>query len=703
MSLSFLVPAFLAGLIALGIPVAIHLTRRQVKDPLHFPSLMFLRRMPQQASSRRQIHRWPLLLLRALAVVLLVLAFSRPFLAGEEGASALPTTNEREVVILLDRSYSMGVGDRWERAVAAGDGVIAGLASGDRATLIPFDANVEGATESTTDFDVLRAALREVEPGVNVTRYPPALRYAERILTASPMPRREIVVISDFQRSAWDSDSGEISALRLPAGTVVTPLYIAESAPRPNVTITGADYERDSAADRDRVTIIGRLAATGEADEVPVTLEVDGRVVETRPVAFAGGTAAVAFNPLTLPPEGDLTVTLRTPEDALAGDNEFRMVISGGRGLGVLVVQGPGVRTAGSVYLDRALAIGAAPGFRPTVRRSAELRAADLEDKAVVILDQAPFPEGAIGERIRERVEAGGGLIMILGDNAPGEWPGVPASLPPALDVRDTGGVAIGYVDTGHPVFDAFAGPRTGDFGAARIYRYRPLAHDAFQRILARFGDGGVALAESPAGNGRVLVWTTTLDGSWNDLALQPVFLPFVQQMVKYAAGYAPHRGWMTVGEPFDQMTALPAGEWYDMAVTPSGAQLSLEHATPLELRERGFYQLRNQDEDRSYRFAVNLDPAEADLAAFDPAEMTSALTAGAINDPAATAEAGLTLVELERRQSGWWYLVIAVFLLLIAESLFSNRGMRGPATSTLTSTSTTRQNGSGRRRRTAA
>jgi hypothetical protein len=50
MSLSFLVPAFLAGLAAIAVPVLIHLTRRQSRQPLAFPSLMFVRRVPHRTT-----------------------------------------------------------------------------------------------------------------------------------------------------------------------------------------------------------------------------------------------------------------------------------------------------------------------------------------------------------------------------------------------------------------------------------------------------------------------------------------------------------------------------------------------------------------------------------------------------------------------------------------------------------------------------
>ena len=74
--MAFLAPLFFLGLAALAIPVLVHLIQREKKTPVQFPSLMFLRRVPYQSVQRRRINNWPLFLLRCLAVLLTVLAFS---------------------------------------------------------------------------------------------------------------------------------------------------------------------------------------------------------------------------------------------------------------------------------------------------------------------------------------------------------------------------------------------------------------------------------------------------------------------------------------------------------------------------------------------------------------------------------------------------------------------------------------------------
>lgn len=676
MPLSFLVPAFLAGLAALAIPVIIHLSRRQTKEPVQFPSLMFLQKLPQQTEQRRRIHRWPLLLLRALALALLILAFARPFLDRRPEPGAVATAGNREVVVLLDRSYSMSAGDRWDRAVAAADSVIGSVTGGDRGTLILFDSGAESGTESTVDPAALRSALADAETGPFATRYAPALRYGARLLTSSPMPRHEMVVISDFQASGWDVDGGEISSIRLPAGTQISAVPLADVETSFNVTVGDALIEREEVAGRERVTVTAQLNGSGELPAaVPVSLSVNGRVVETQDAAFdEGDFARVTFNPVTLPQAGSTRGTLTVGDDDIAADNALHFVLATDQRMGVLVIDGSAGGAGSSFFLERALDIGDEPGFRVDLRRSSNLSSADLAANSVVILNQASFPDGETGERLRGFVEEGGGLIMLMGTNPVGSWSGVLPSIPQAVDRTQRGGTNIGFIDTGHPIFEAFASPRSGDFGVARFYRYRPLPADNFPRVLARFGDGGVALAEKPVEQGRVLVWTSTLDSNWNDLSIQPVFLPFLHQMVRYAAGYSPPRGWLQVGDPLDPDVVAPVGEEFALALTPSGERVDLSEQSAIRLDEVGFYELRRSEGDpRPVTFAVNVDPGEAEATAFDPEEMTTALNAAAESGdaPAATE---LTLEERESQQSGWWYLVVIAFALFAAETVLSNR-----------------------------
>src|SRR5262249_62354430 len=108
--MAFLTPFFLLGLGAIAIPVLVHLIQREKKRVVEFPSLMFVRRIPYQSVRRRRIRHWALLMLRAAAVALIVIAFARPYMRqGPVAAAAVG--GAREIVIALDQSASVGDAD----------------------------------------------------------------------------------------------------------------------------------------------------------------------------------------------------------------------------------------------------------------------------------------------------------------------------------------------------------------------------------------------------------------------------------------------------------------------------------------------------------------------------------------------------------------------------------------------------------------
>jgi hypothetical protein len=166
--MSFLTPLFLIGLAGLAVPVIMHLIQRERKHVVEFPSLMFLRRIPYQSVRRRHIRHWPLLLLRLAALALIVMAFARPFFRRADVAAAA-TGGAREVIVLIDHSYSMAYGDRWARAVDAARNAVTSLGPSDRGSIVFFSSGAEVALRSTGDRARLMAAVATGKTGAGAT------------------------------------------------------------------------------------------------------------------------------------------------------------------------------------------------------------------------------------------------------------------------------------------------------------------------------------------------------------------------------------------------------------------------------------------------------------------------------------------------------------------------------------------------------
>ena len=409
MPLGFLVPAFLLGLAAVAIPVLVHLTRRQKARVVEFPSLMFLDRIPFQAESRRRIHHWLLLLLRALAVALIVAAFSRPFFTSSAMAAG-GGMGPREVVVLLDRSYSMGVGDRWERALEAARGVFRELGPLDRASLLVFGRNAAVSIRSTSDPMRLLAALDTLKLSDESTSYGPGLKLAQTILEETDLPAREVVLIGDFQRAGWTGDEGVF----LPSGTVVTPVALGTEVPE-NRAVARVTLPRQRLDGRDRVTPAARITRVGGEEEVTVEviLELEGRELERKQVVLpANGANGVIFEPFNLSQEYTRGAVRLASPDELEPDDVHYFVLSPGRTISVLVLDGAVRGASSSLFLREALAISEENTFGVTVQAGGGVSRADLAEKSVVVLNDGSLPEGNSAAALRSFVEAGGGLLQ---------------------------------------------------------------------------------------------------------------------------------------------------------------------------------------------------------------------------------------------------------------------------------------------------
>jgi len=688
MPLAFLAPLFLGALAALAVPIIVHLIQRERKEAQAFPSLMFLSQVPYKSTRRRNIRNVALFLLRSAALALIVLAFARPWFEGELDASS-PLANATEKVILVDRSYSMGYSDRWDRALAAANGAIDGVGPEDVATIVFFDGGAMALNQATSDHARLRATLVGVQPGSGVTRYGPGLKLAQSILDTSDKPRRQVIVISDFQRAGWDGGDG----VRMPAGTEVTPVAITDEQTA-NIAVAGVTLRREDISGRERVTAIARLinTAVDPVADVRVTLELNGRDLETMATDIGAGDAAtVTFAPFTLA-DGSQRGSIRVETDALPADDAFRLVLSPGQAVDVLVADGGGQRS--TLYLERALGIGDQPRYRTTTKPAGNVRAADFEGQEVVIWNDAAFPGGATGAALGEFVRAGGGLILVLGPRGSWESAGelFPATVGRVVDRDDPGG-AFGFIDYGHAMFEVFRAPRSGDLSAARFFRYRPVTGtDAATEVLARFDDGAPAILERRVGAGRVVVMTSTLDNYWSDLPVQPVFLPMVHQLTRYSAGWVEPSPWFTVGQVVNvagpaaivtstapesaeagaAATAAPVPDL--VAIAPGGDRIKVPTGL-LSLEESGFYEVRTPGSPEVGRVvAVNVDLNESDLVSMDAQELVAAVRPRGDAAGRAADASRVSPVDRERRQAVWWYLLIVAFVFLAVETVWANR-----------------------------
>jgi hypothetical protein len=697
---SFLTPLFFVALATLAVPVLIHLTQRERKSVVEFPSLMFLRKIPYESVQRRRIRDWLLLALRLAAIALIVTAFARPFVRGTDLAAA--PGGARDIVVLLDRSYSMSYGDTWASAQRLAADALANTTPADRISIVGFADTAEVAVRSTPDRSRAVSEINSATPGPGSTKYGPALKLAGSLLAESLLPRKEVIIVSDFQRGGWQPDD----TLRMPGGTTITPVVVG-GGQGASVALTPVALLRSREQGQpERVTVTaGVLNRTSTAvADLPIQLEIEGRVVQDLKIS-AGPTASasVSFAPVTITaPNTRAIVRLGAAGqsiDALTRDNVFNFVLTPSAPVPVMTVsQGSADAT---LYLSRALAIGEAPHFDASLQSPDALAGEAINRARVIILNDVPISD-SVATKLVTFVEGGNGLFVALGSRA--SWPTsraawLPVSIGPPVDRTRGAPARLSGMDYGHEVFEPFRAPRSGDFSTARFYSYRSLSAAKDASVIARFDTGEPALVERTAGRGRVIVFASTLDLNWNDLALKPMFLPFVHQVGRHLSGFREQPAWLTIGQVLDVDAAeiaagatsgsaaraaagrtilTPSGQRRDMVATPPAAGSTAAPAAALELTEQGFYEIRGAGREAGPVIvaASNVSLAESNLDRIDPQELVAAVSGNGTTGSSGGQDV-LPDEAQELAQRVWWYLLFAGILLLIAETVLAHRYSR--------------------------
>lgn len=675
MGFTFLVPAFLAGLAALAIPILLHLRHRDKDRPYRFPSLMFLEQLPIRTSQRQRITDWPLLLLRLLALALLVLAFARPVFTRRAALGG--DTRAKAVVILLDRSLSMAHKAVWPAAIDSARNVIAALGARDRVGVVFFDDAAEIGLRLTEDKGAALAVVSSAHAMSRGTRFAPALRTARQMLLDAPYAAAEIVVISDLQRAGTIGVAG----LDLPSGVMLRAVAVGAKS-RANTSVRAVEARRMTEGTRTLLAVKARITSREllTTRTVKATLVLNGREANTQSVRVPmNGETVVTFAPVSAI-AGAVSGTVSLDADAFSNDDHFFFVVPREDALKVALVLPNDVSSDETMFLERALAIGRTPDIKIERTRLTQFDARLVPNGGVVMLWDV-VPTDASVSALDAWMAKGGGVVIAAGRRLSARTASsalIPARITGVADrLADRGG-SIRHVQSEHALFAPFHGS-DDVLSSARFLRYPRLDPATGSDVLARFDDGLPAIVERRVGDGRVVLLAAPLDAQSGDFPLQPAFLPFVRQLMLHASGRDVTPLWRTTADNW----SLPEGLKDPVVRAPDDALLRPKRdafGSAVPLADAGLYSAfaGSASGEPGALVAVNVPTNESDLTPIDPKELLLGVRQS--DQAASTNTAPPTSDELERRQNNWRLLLIVVALALVGETFMATRGWRAIA-----------------------
>jgi hypothetical protein len=615
--MSFLFPAFLIGGLAIAVPIVLHLLRRDVAPEVPFSAVHLLHKTPIERSKRVRVRDMLLLAARVAALLLLAMAFARPYRAG----AAAPA---RIAIVAVDRSFSLSVPGAFERARALARTAV-DAAGAARVAVIAFDERAEVVAPPGSAADA-RAAIDRLTVGFGATRYGAAIARAAEIASGDP---GRLTVITDLQRGGWEAE--ERAAIANNLEIVVSDV----GAPPANVSIQ--QLRAQPSAVVATVRNDGPVPYRGTA-----RLARDGQEVASAPIALAPASSGDIAIPYRVPAAGTFLVTVDDPS-GMTADNQRTLLLGSGSRTRVLIVTtaadgSPGPSGSSGLFVSRALEAAAdtEPKLEPVILDGARLareRASLLTTAGAVVLLSTRQLDRETRDALPAFVRRGGGLIVAGGPEVDATVLGAvlgTGSGQPAIATEERPRV-FAVTDLRHPIFRPF-GSLTANLGQVsftRTWRVPAAGWD----VAASFTDGVPALVERRDGEGRILCFASDLDRRWNDFPLHPAFVPFVVESVRYASRASGSERERAVGEAPAGVPPVPG-----VHQRPDGRQVVL-----------------------------NVDIRESAVSRITPQDFTDMLQrVDAAPSRAARLRAQLT----ESRQGYWQYGLVLMLAVLVAESV---------------------------------
>ncbi len=619
--LGFLAPAFLAGALAVGIPILLHLFRRRSDRVIDFPAAPMLPQAPVQQQERRTLRDLLLLALRMAALVLLAVSFARPYVLRGADALQAPTT-----IVAVDISLSMSAPATWREARRVALAAVDAAPVTDLVGVVTFDDRGQTGVAPTANRAEARSFLEALTPGAGGTRYGAALGAAVDALGAAA---GRIVIVTDLQQQGLAGGD----AVSVPDGVEVTVAAVPPAAA--NLAVAAFSREADGA------TAVVQSYAPGPR-VVTTRLRIDGTTVrQTRAELAPFASADVRFaGPL---PVAGVAEVVIDDADGLAGDNirYLRLEPERPRTFVVLTADPP-VSARTGLYVQRALEAADDPATRVVVVDGRRFNATGAgETPAAIFVLGTRTLDRAGRARLATYLRDGGRVFLTLGPDVDvpslSDVLGVAVRLAPEPVVASGDDATIVAADVRHPVLRRLAGPASS-LGRVSIEQYRRVLDDGGWSVLARLGGGALALGERQVGRGTLLVFASDLDNRWNRFPVQPSFAPFLVETARYLTRDGVHTSAFV-------LPSVPPG------------------VPPVP----GVHEVAAEGGRAARTVVVNVDPAES-----DPAVTTAAAFTAAVSHVENTR--GAPAIEEARAQEAqqrlWQIGLLAMLAVLVIESL---------------------------------
>ena len=535
--MNFLYPGFLFALLAIAIPIVIHLFNFRRFKKIYFSNVQFLKEAKEQNSSREKLKNLLILASRILAIVFLVLAFARPFIPSDTAANPEATN---VVSIYIDNSFSMETvnkeGSLLDEAKRKAKEIVQGYGLNDQFRLVTND--FEGRHQRLVGKEEFIQLLNEI-------KISPVGRTLQQVVNrqqsdVSANRNQLSYLISDFQRGF----TGSTPIKTLPAVSHTFIKLHANSLP--NVAVDSvwslSPIHRPGGDEK----FVVRLKNYGEQDAsgIPLKLSINNQQKAISNIGVKAGQAVndtLSFSGLQLPAgaaAGWQNGVVSIKDFPLTFDDELNFSFKVSNELKVLNIAGHT-----SERFIKAL-FSSDKYFRLTEMPESNVDYSALSEYSLIVLSGLKQPSSGLAQQLKAYVDNGGSVVVFpdLGV-APQVYSAFLAALSlPGVQQLNSGVGLSSDIDLKNPLFkDVFDQiPRNMDLPVVNNYFGYVNRNSSSLEVILSLPLNRFLFAGFNVGQGKVYLSATSLDIKDSNLPRHAVFVPLMYKVAFASAKEQP-------------------------------------------------------------------------------------------------------------------------------------------------------------------
>lgn len=673
--MAFVHPYFLFGLLAVSIPVIIHLFNFRRYRKVYFTNVRFIRELKQETRKRSQLKHLIILLLRILTIIALVFVFAQPYIPVNE--NIIDQNKPNAVSIFIDNSFSME---------ATAGGVTLFDIARERA------AEIAGIYKTTDRFSLVTNDLeqkhRRMVPREEFMEFLDELEISPVTRNVSEIYRRmsdqftEIrnanktaYMLSDFQKITADIDNiqGDTTFR-----TLLAPVQTSNPA---NLYIDSCWFESPSQLVGQQAILNVRIRNSGDQsfERIPLKLISDNTQKALAGFSVEANNYAIVQLPFTNYSDGIQSDLLRITDYPITYDDEFFLSYAINESIPVMCIgEEDGCKYIRAVCGNDSL-------FAFTEVNVNRIDYSSFSNYYLIILQGLNAVSSGLGQELKKFVDNGGSIAI---------FPSAKMNIAVYNDflasfnygefsALDTTSLRTSDLNTEHPLFeDVFESiPRNMDLPQVHAHFPFHAAPRSSSEVLMSLQNGDMFMSSLQSGTGTLYLFSVELSSAFSNFQKHAIFVPVLYKMALRSQPYT--RLYYTLGvEENIEIARYPlAGDQVfhlkaidgDMDVIPGYKNSDSRTTISLygQVREAGNYLLTAGDRSLA-GISFNYDRRESDLSVLEPDTLKQIIRQNGLPGMQVLDDAGRsfiqTLEEINRGIRIWKWFVIAALIFIAGE-----------------------------------